>query len=153
MRRLRGTASAAVCAPLEDCFALLRAVERYPCWYPDAVREVEVVERGPGGSAEQARATLHVSAGPLVRDFVLLLEVRSQPPKQVNLVRIPNDPSDEEQFEVRWQLDERAGKVEIVLGLEANLSVPRLLPLGGIGESMARGFVDAAATALTAGTQ
>jgi hypothetical protein len=88
-----------------------------------------------------------------VRDFVLLLEVRSQPPKQVNLVRIPNDPSDEEQFEVRWQLDERAGKVEIVLGLEANLSVPRLLPLGGIGESMARGFVDAAATALTAGTQ
>ncbi len=55
---------------------------------------------------------------------------------------------DREQFSVTWHVREAEGGAEIDLALDANLSVPRLVPLGGIGNGVARGFVDAAARAL-----
>ena len=42
----------------------------------------------------------------------------------------------------------RPGGAEIGLDLAASLDVPRLLPVGGIGEAMAEGFVAAAANQL-----
>jgi hypothetical protein len=144
VKELRGTASATVAAPIETCFGVLLAVQRYPSWYPEAVREVEVLERGAAGEPTIARATLHAAIGPVARDFHLLLRVTAAPPQTVSLHRVPHDARDTERFEVNWRL-EQAGATRIHVGLAANLSVPRLLPVGGVGEAMAAGFVRAAA--------
>jgi ribosome-associated toxin RatA of RatAB toxin-antitoxin module len=150
MKELHGTASRTVAAPVEDCYGLLEAVDGYPAWHPDVVRSVEVLERGADGRPSRARATLHVAVGPLVRDFNLVLAVELEALRRVKLIRQRNEPSDQEQFVVSWRLEpdgERATRIAIEL--DANLSVPRLVPLGGIGDSMAEGFVSAAARALT----
>lgn len=147
MKELDGSASATVAAPVAQAFELLAAVERYPVWAPDLVRGVEVVERDPDGRASKARATLHVSLGPLTRDFNLLLDVAPDPPRSVRLTRIPHDARDPEEFRVIWRLREGA-QTQIELAVKANLSVPRLLPVSGIGDGLAQGFVDAAARAL-----
>ncbi len=116
---------------------------RYPDWFPEVVRSVEVSERHPDGSPAQARTVLHVSQGPLNRDIELVLSVEVGP-SRVLLQRIPYEPSDPEDFAVTWQLHDDAGATRVELALEACLSVPRLVPVGGIGDSMARGFVAAA---------
>jgi len=150
MKELRGSAAVAVGASADECFELLVAVEGYPTWYPEVVREVEVVERDPSGGASRARTKLHVSQGPLAKDFDLLMAVSAQRPTRVTLGRIRNDARDAEEFEVSWYVDSPAGTL-IRLELRANLSVPRLLPVGGIGNSIAQGFVAAAARAVAAG--
>jgi ribosome-associated toxin RatA of RatAB toxin-antitoxin module len=147
MKELHGTASAAVGVPGDRCFALLADVEGYPRWYPDVVRDVQVLERDGPGQPTKVRTTLHVAQGRLARDFTLTMAVTAQRPSLVKLTRVPNEPSDEERFEVAWHLDSSA-ETRIRLELDANLSVPRLLPLGGIGDSIAHGFVAAAARAL-----
>jgi hypothetical protein len=146
MKELRGTAKAAVAAPPEACLALLAAVDRYPTWHPDVVRAVDVLERDGSGQPSRVRTKLHLSQGPLAKDFDLLMAVEVQPPT-VRLTRVPNDPKDEERFEVTWHVDAPA-HAQIRLDLHANLSVPRLLPIGGIGDAVADGFVTAAARAL-----
>lgn len=147
MKQLHGSASASVAAPIEACFALVEAVDRYPLWYPDVVREAEVVERSDDGRPTATRATLHASVGPIVKDFQLLLAVKAQQFSAVQLTRIPHDASDPERFEVLWSL-QPGSETRIHLTLDASLSVPRLVPVGGIGDSMAAGFVAAAAAAL-----
>jgi hypothetical protein len=147
MKELNGTASATVSAPIDRCFDLLLDLEHYPRWYPDVVREAAVTERDAQGQPVSARTTLHVAVGPLVHDFNLTLSVRSERPRSVQLARVPHRPSDREQFDVNWSLLERSGtQIEVVL--KANLSVPRLVPVGGVGDRLARGFVDAAVRAL-----
>jgi ribosome-associated toxin RatA of RatAB toxin-antitoxin module len=148
MKELSGTASRVVGASIEDCFGLLQAIDRYPTWHPDVVREVEVVERTPDGRPAQARTTLHVAAGPVVRDFHLLMAVAAEEPEAVTLTRQRHGPSDHEQFEVRWRLRPQGGATQMRLDVAANLSVPRFLLLGGLGDSLASGFVTAAARAL-----
>lgn len=148
MKPLHGEASADVGAPLRECLALLAAVERYPRWYPEVVREVLVVERHPDGLVSRAEATLHVSHGPLVKDLHLLLAVRVSEPGTVVLTRIPHGGPDGERFEVTWRLEERE-RTRIRLALDAELAVPRFVPLGGVGDTVAQGFVAAAAAALT----
>ena len=150
MKELRGAASGVVAAPVEACIQLLEAVERYPDWYREVVEEVEVRERDDQGRATQAQTTLHVSYGPVVRSFRLLLAVVVERPTTVTLTRIPHDRSDQEQFEVVWRLQDEGGNTRISLGLDANLSVPRFVPLGGAGDAMAEGFVAAATKALSA---
>ncbi len=145
MKELHGTASAEVAAPVGECFALVEAVEEYPGWYPENVKQVYVVERSPDGRPLATRAQLHVAYGPLVRDFDLLLAVAAEAPHQVKLTRVPHDASDPERFEVTWRL----APGRIALNLWANLSVPRLVPVGGVGTAMAEGFVGAAARALS----
>lgn len=147
MKDLRGQASGSVPAPVEQCYELLAAVERYPSWYPETVREAAVLERDGNGDPVRASAQLHVAYGPLVRDFHLTLAVQAERPRAVRLSRIPHEPTDEERFEVRWRLIE-GGRTRIELELEASLSVPRFLPVGGIGDSIAEGFVGAAVKAL-----
>jgi hypothetical protein len=139
-----------VSASVEKALELLSDVERYPSWYPEVVRRVEATERRSDGSAAEARTTLHVSQGPFNRDIDLLLAVQAEPGGMVRLTRIPHDARDQEAFSVTWRVAEADRGTRIELQLDANLSVPRLVPLGGIGHGVARGFVDAAARALDA---
>jgi ribosome-associated toxin RatA of RatAB toxin-antitoxin module len=150
MKELSGTATTFVPAPVQECFELLEALDGYPAWYPDVVKEGAVVARDDEGRPTRARAKLHVSVGPLVRDFDLLLAVEADRPSLVRLSRIRHDESDLEEFQVTWHLDQQNGGTRIRLELDAHLSVPRLLPLGGLGDSLAQGFVEAAARALRA---
>ena len=48
---------------------------------------------------------------------------------------------------MNWRVS-GAGPTQIRLDLAANLDVPRFLPLGDVGDSMAAGFVSAATRAL-----
>lgn len=149
MKELSGSAAQTVDAPIESCYELVAAVDEYPSWYPDTVQSVEVLECAADGAPVRAEATLHVARGPLVKDFHLLLAVELDPPSAVTLTRERHGPSDQEEFRVAWQLTPRGAGTEIALTLDANLSVPRFLPLGGIGDAMAGGFVTAAAGALS----
>jgi hypothetical protein len=143
VRELHARARAAVAASPDQCLTLLTEIERYPDWYPDGVRRAEVTERGPDGLPTRARAVVHVAVGPIVRDFDLRLAVEVGPGGRVALSRIPHQPSDPERFEIVWEVG--AGPpTELRLLLEATLDVPRLLPIGAVGESLAQGFVEAA---------
>jgi hypothetical protein len=147
MKELHARAETEVSATEEQAIALLRAVDQYPTWYPEGVRAAEVIERDDEGRPAKVKATLHIASGPLVRDFRLTLVVTSPDPGTIKLAREPHDSRDPERFEVTWRVTDRYG-VKIELALDANLSVPRLLPVGGVGESLAQGFVNAAARSL-----
>jgi hypothetical protein len=153
MKELHGSATGVTAAPLDECVRFFLAVDRYPTWHPDVVRSVDVLERDGDGQPTQARATLHVAVGPLVKDFNLILAVTFEGGRTVTLARMPHGPGDQERFGVAWHLDEGGGtareRTSIRLQLDANLSVPRLVPVGGIGDSMASGFVSAATRALS----
>ena len=95
----------------------------------------------------RSHAKLHVQHGPITRDFDLTMEVKRDPPGAVRLSRIPHHGSDGEKFDVNWFVS-NASPTQISLDLAANLDVPRFLPLGGIGDAMAAGFVSAATRAL-----
>lgn len=128
------------------------AVERYPSWHPGVVRKVEVLERDGNGKPTMARGVLHVAVGPLVKDFDLRLAVTLEDPRTVKLRRIPNDAADLERFNVTWRLEPEQGaareRTRIRLEIQASLSVPRLVPLTGVGDRLAEGFVSAATKAL-----
>ena len=143
MKELRGTATALVPAPLTQCLALVEAVDGYPAWYPDVVRTVEVLERDARGLPSRARTELHLSVGPLTKDFDVLMAVTVEPPATVKLVKVGGTAK----FDVIWRL--RDGEnTRLALELAANLDVPRFLPLGGVGDSVAQGFVSAASAEL-----
>ena len=99
------------------------------------------------GQPTRVRTKLHVERGPLTHDFNLLMDVRIDPSGAVMLRRIPHDGDDGEKFEVTWRVS-GAAPTQIRLDLAANLDVPRFLPLGDVGDSMAAGFVSAAKRAL-----
>jgi ribosome-associated toxin RatA of RatAB toxin-antitoxin module len=142
MKELHGSAHAAVDAPVDKCVALLEAVDRYPEWHPDVVHEVEVLARNDGHPT-RVRAKLHVARGPLVKDFNLVMSVASDGARQVRLTKVQDAQSGPEQFEVTW-LVEDTGPTLIRLDLSASLDVPRFLPVGGVGDGLAEGFVAAA---------
>jgi ribosome-associated toxin RatA of RatAB toxin-antitoxin module len=148
MKELHARAQTPINAGAEEAVALLRAVDEYPTWYPEAVRSAEVLERDGDGWPTKVNATLHLAAGPLVRDFRLTLVVTSPERGTIRLARQPHGAGDSERFEVTWRVVDGSG-VRIELALDANLSVPRLLPVGGVGDSLAQGFVTAAARALS----
>jgi hypothetical protein len=148
MKELHGKASATVSAPLETCVELLAAIDAYPDWYPDGVREVEVLERDAGGQPTSARTVLHVDVAGFNRDFNLTMSVEVDPEDRVALTKVKADDSDPP-FDVTWRLSEQGGTL-IELDLDTALPVPRLLPLGGVGDSIARSFVSAASAALEA---
>jgi hypothetical protein len=143
MKELTGSASAATTASPEQAMALLEAIERYPAWHPDVVKQAEVLERDAGGHPTRARTRLHVERGPLTRDFDLVMSVSVDPAGTIKLSRIAEEPGDKERFDVSWHVD-GAQHTRIRLDLAANLDVPRLVPLGGVGDSMAEGLVSAA---------
>jgi ribosome-associated toxin RatA of RatAB toxin-antitoxin module len=148
VKELTGTASETTPTSPEACLALLAAVDRYPDWYPEVVKSVEVLARDISDQPTMARTKLHVEYGPITRDFDLTMSVVVDPEKgQVELHRIPHEPSDGEKFEVNWTVVAGA-PTRISVDLAANLDVPRFLPLGAIGDAMAAGFVNAATKAL-----
>lgn len=147
MKELQGAAAVEVAASPAECVALLQAVDRYPTWYSEVVKRVEVIERDGNGRPSKANAMLHVVHGPLTRDFNLQLEVVNEPPATVKLVRLSHGAADHERFDVTWRVTEST-RTRINLHLNANLSVPRFVPVGGIGDGLAQGFVGAAARAL-----
>ncbi|MGH2886807.1 MAG: SRPBCC family protein [Solirubrobacteraceae bacterium] len=148
MKELTGTASAATAASPQQAMALLEAIERYPAWHPDVVKHAEVIERDAAGHPTRARTRLHVERGPLTRDFDLVMSVTVDPTGTITLNRIREESGDKERFDVTWRVDGGA-QTRIRLELAASLDVPRLVPLGGVGDSMAEGLVSAATRELS----
>lgn len=143
MKELRGAAATLVPTPLAQCLALVEAVDGYPVWYPEVVRTVQVLERDGHGLPSRAQTKLHLSAGPVTKDFDLLMAVTVEPPATVKLVKVGGNAK----FDVIWRLNE-GENTRIELGLDASLDVPRFLPLGDLGNSVAQGFVAAASAEL-----
>jgi hypothetical protein len=147
VKELTGSASATTAASQAEAIALLEAIDGYPSWTGEVVRQAEVLDRDGDGHPTRARAKLHVERGPLTRDFDLLFDVKVDPGGTVALRRVPNGGSDKERFDVTWKIG-GAQSTRIELQLAANLDVPRLIPLGGVGDSMAADLVSAATRAL-----
>ena len=143
MKELRGAASTLVPAPLDQCLALVEAVDGYPVWYPEVVRSVDVVERDASGLPSRAQTKLHLSVGPVTKDFDLLMAVTVEPAATVKLAKVGGDAK----FDVIWRLSE-GEQTRIELDLDASLDVPRFLPLGDVGNSVAQGFISAASAEL-----
>jgi len=148
MKELTGSASATTPASPAECMALLEAIDGYPTWASDVVKQAEVLERDGAGHPTVARAKLHVERGPLTRDFDLEFAVKIEPAGTIALNRIPHKPgSDEERFDVTWRLD-GGQATRVALELAANLDVPRFIPLGGVGDALAEKLVSDAMRAL-----
>jgi Polyketide cyclase / dehydrase and lipid transport len=143
VKELTGSASGTTNASSEESLALLAAVDRYPSWHSAVVKEVDVLERDDQGQPTKVRTKLHVQYGPITHDFDLKMAVKVDPAGAVKLSRIPHHGDDGEKFEVAWRVS-GAGPTQIRLALDASLDVPRFLPLGGVGDSIADGFVNAA---------
>jgi hypothetical protein len=148
MKELTGSASGTTSASPAQALALLEAVDRYPSWHPQVVKEAEVLERDAEGHPTKARCKLHVEHGPLTRDFNLVMTETVDPAGAVKLSRIPHQPTDPERFDVTWRVDGGNPATRIRLDVAANLNVPRLIPLGGVGDSLAQGMLSAATRAL-----
>jgi hypothetical protein len=151
MKHLQGAAEAVVDVPVEDCLALLAALDGYPSWYPDVVSEVKVLEYGDDGLPLKAETKLHLSYGPVSRDLDLLLAVRVHPPDLVQLTHVPRGQSSGASFDATWRLEDQAG-THLELELDATMPVPRLVPLGGVGDAFASGFMQAAVERLESGS-
>lgn len=150
-RQFHGEAAEVVAAPIDDCFALLAAVDRYPDWCPDIVRHVDVRDRGADGQPSRVRMTIHVARGALVRQFDLFLAIVVERPRTVKLTRVTDHPTNQE-FNANWLL-RPAGSTRVALQLDAKLRLPSYLPAGGVGDAIAEGFVTAASRALAAPSQ
>jgi Polyketide cyclase / dehydrase and lipid transport len=143
VKELTGHAESTTAASSEQCLALLEAIDGYPAWAPDVVKEAEVLARDAAGHPTQAHAKLHVERGPLTRDFNLRFDVKVDPTGTIALRRIPHEASDRERFDVTWHV--HAGpSARIELRLVASLDVPRFVPLGDVGDSIAQQLVSAA---------
>jgi ribosome-associated toxin RatA of RatAB toxin-antitoxin module len=151
VKHIDGHASSLVAAPVEDCFALLAAVHRYPSWNVDLVREVDVLEWAGEDRPARAWARIHVAQSPFGKNFELVVAVRTEPSSAVYLTRLPNEPSDPEQLTLSWRLEQDAG-TRIALEFHATVSfLPRFLPQFGVGDLIADTLLDAAVRALGAG--
>lgn len=150
MKDLHGEAARSVAASQQACVELLCDIESYPRWYPDVVRAVEVLARD-GDRATRVRVTLHAAIGPLNRDLEMVLAV-SCDGDAVRLQREPNERSDRERFEVKWRArGSGAQQTRLELALDAYLDIPRLVPTGGLADTLASGFVEAAGRELRDG--
>ena len=129
---------------------MLRAVDGYPTWFPEMVRDVEVLQRDAADQPTGARTTLHVARGPLVHDFDLVMAIAVEPPGTVKLSKVTSDRSPS-RFDVTWSL-QAAESTRIELDLSATLSVSELVPVGDLGHAIAEQFVAAASRALASDT-
>lgn len=148
MKELSATATGQTEAPLERCFELVAAVDRYPSWYPKTVTGAAVTERDGDGLPTKAHVDLHVHHGFVIRDFHIDVDVVTKQLEAVSLSRIPHKPGDRERLSVAWALS-GGERTTIEVAMHANLSIPGFLPVGGLAESVAQGFLDAALAQLS----
>ncbi len=148
MKNLYAIADGTTSASLERCFELLAAIEDYPRWYPSGIVSAESLAHDDAGLPTRARAILFLGHGPLVKQFPLDLSVITRHLDSVELHRLPEHPRDDETLSVAWKLsgDGRVRRIEVEM--RARLAVPRFLPVGGMADSLARGFLEAAIGAL-----
>jgi Polyketide cyclase / dehydrase and lipid transport len=151
MKHLHGAAQGDVDVPMEECLAFLAALDAYPSWYPEVVTDVKVVESDDDGLPRRAETKLHLAYGPVARDLDLLLAVTVERPGLVRLTHVPRGPSSGASFDATWRLKDGDG-THLVLELDATMPVPRLVPLGGVGDAFAGGFLRAAGTQLESGS-
>ena len=119
--------------------SLLEAIDGYPTWNPEMVKEAEVLERDGDGQPTRVRTKLHVERGPMTRDFDLVMSVSIDPSGVIKLSRIRHEPTDGERFDVTWRVESGTSS-RIRLDLVADLDVPRFLPLGGVAIRSRRGW-------------
>ncbi len=149
MKRIEGRASTPVAAPAEKCFALLEAVGDYPAWTGELVPSVEVLEEDAHGRPTKARATIHIAQSPINRDLEVVLALSTEPISAVRLSRVPHGPSDPERLKIVWGV--RPGReTTIELEFRATVSLPSLLPLPGVGNTVAQSLLGRAKRALEA---
>jgi len=150
-REFHGEAAEVVAAPREVCLALVAAVDRYPDWCPDVIREVDVLDRRDDGQPTSVLVAIHVARGGLVREFNLFLAIFVEPPGCVKLTRVTDHPTNQE-FDATWTL-RPAARTRVALELDAKLRVPWYIRAGGIGDAIAQAFVSAASRRLAVPSQ
>jgi ribosome-associated toxin RatA of RatAB toxin-antitoxin module len=150
-REFHGGAAGVAAAPQEDCLALVAAVDRYPDWCAEVIREVEVLDRRADGQPSRVRMTMHIDRGGLVREFNLFLAIVVEPPGSVKLTRVTDHPTNQE-FNATWTL-RPAASTRVALELDAKLRVPWYIRAGGIGDAIAEAFVSAACRRLAASSR
>ncbi len=145
MKELTATATGVSEKPIERCYEHLLDVERYPQWYPDGVKRVEVIERGADGVPTRVDAVLAAVAGPLRKQFDVRLAVEPEPPTLIALARVADDRGDHELLTITWLLrDLGADGTEVNVELGARLDVPMFLPIDPVAREVANGFLQAA---------
>jgi hypothetical protein len=143
MKQLNATAAGDAAAPIDACYDRLADVEAYPNWHPAGVKRAHALEHDSAGAPTKVSTTFVLQR--LQRDFAIEMAVRLERPHLVELRRLPKKPGDTEQVILTWRLTERgADRTAITLDLEAALDLPRFLPIGGVGDTIARGFLEAA---------
>jgi hypothetical protein len=144
MKHLAGRASSVVSAPIATCFTLLESIERYPRWSGEYIRDVTDVERDDDGRPVRAHVVVHVAQSPFGKYFEFDVAIRTQPPRTVNLIRLPSSPSDLERLSLSWSLSGGDGtRIEVEFGASVSF-LPGFLPLPGVGELIAGALLDAA---------
>ncbi len=149
MRQLTATATGVAATSIERSYEHLLDVERYPQWYPDGAKRVEVLERDADGVAATVDAVLAAVAGPLRRDFPVRLAVERERPTRIALARVADDRGDHEALTIAWRL--RAvgeAETEITVELGAVLDLPPFLPIDPVAREVANGFLQAALRSL-----
>ena len=145
MKKLDGRAEAAVGAPMETCFTVLAAVERYPGWIGEFIRAVTVLDRDASGLPTRAHIAVHVAQSPFGKTFEFDAAIRSEPPRAVELSRLPGGPSDADRVSLSWSLLREDQHMRIALEFAAEVPfLPGVLPLPGVGDLIARTLLDAA---------
>lgn len=148
MKDLHATAEGDAGRPIEVCFDQLADVESYPRWYPAGVKRAEPLERAPDGQVTKLKTTLAISR-PIQREFRLHLAVMLDRPERIELRRLPKEAGDPEEMAVVWRLHVLApDRTRVAVDLAARLDVPRFIPVGGIVDGLAKGFLGAAVQSL-----
>jgi polyketide cyclase/dehydrase/lipid transport protein len=145
MKELSATATGLTTTPIERCYAHLLDVERYPDWYHDGARRVEVLERDADGMPTRIDALLAAVAGPLRKEFPVRLAVEPTRPTRIALARVPDERGDHELLTITWLLrDLVADGTEVTVDLGARLDLPMFLPIDPVAREVANGFLQAA---------
>ncbi len=149
MKQLSATATGEAATPIERCYEHLLDVERYPQWYPDGAKKVEVLTRDEAGAAVQVDAVLAAVAGPLRKEFPVRLAVEQSKPTRIALARVADDRGDHESLTIAWALRSLGeASTEITVELGASLDVPPFLPIDPVAREVANGFLQAALKSL-----
>jgi ribosome-associated toxin RatA of RatAB toxin-antitoxin module len=140
MREVNASATGAVAANVEQCYALLVDVGRYPEWYPAGAKRVDVVESDDQGRASVVDALLSLGQGPIRKDFEMQLAVTYRPNELVELSRLESEAKGGESITVTWTLapQAEAGSTELTVAFAAKLDLPPFIPINPIVDAVAQ---------------